>query len=173
MKTIRYEKRNNQRLLFDSNELPPGKNPFVHTCRPQIENPDIVQIRSFKVHRALEKIVVVGVVIGRAALRRKALSSCNFPSLESRPNALFECMYECRSRKIGDYKKNVFKAVVVRLFSIFSWMDRETIFRKLYWEGRWQISIGKGKFRSISQDEIISIRYRSKIALYLCKCVKF
>lgn len=107
-------------LLFDSNELPPGKNPFVHTCRPQIENPGIVQIRSFKVHRALEKIVVVGVVIGRAALRRKALSSCNFPSLESRPNALFECMYECRSRKIGDYKKNVFKAVVVRLFSIFS-----------------------------------------------------
>lgn len=73
MKTIRYEKRNNQRLLFDSNELPPGKNPFAHTCRSQIESPGIVQIRSFKVHRAPEKIVVVGVVIGRA-LRRKALS---------------------------------------------------------------------------------------------------
>lgn len=126
--TIRKAKQSTVALWF---ELPPGKNPFVHTCRPQIENPGIVQIRSFKVHRALEKIVVVGVVIGRAALRRKALSSCNFPSLESRPNALFECMYECRSRKIGDYKKNVFKAVVVRLFSIFSWMDRETIFRKL------------------------------------------
>lgn len=48
-----------------------------------------------------------------------------------------------------------------------SWDDFQEIV------GGGQISIGKGKFRSISQDEIISIRYRSKIALYLCKCVKF
>lgn len=113
MKTIRYEKRNNQRLLFDSNELPPGKNPFVHTCRPQIENPGIVQIRSFKVHRALEKIVVVGVVIGRAALRRKALSSCNFPSLESRMPYSNACMNADREKL----------AIAKKTFSKQSWFD--------------------------------------------------